>query len=132
MAVPCAAIEVRFTIRPKPRACIRACDRHQAIDIRVPHPLHLAVIEIREIATPEDAGIVDQNVDRAKLALQFLDHCAHGACITHVRGQRQCLPPRGPNFRGQRLGVRHALPVIDPDGGALARQPKCDSLSDST
>src|SRR6266853_1243609 len=42
-----------------------ARDRDQAIDIRVPHALHLAVIEIREIAAPENARIVHQNVDRA-------------------------------------------------------------------
>ena len=96
---------------------------NQPIDIRVPHALHLAVVEIREIAAPEDAGIVDQNVDWAKLALQFLDHGANGDGITHVSPQRQCFPARSPNFRGQRFSVRRALPVIDPDGGAFARQP---------
>jgi len=79
----------------------RARDRDQAIDVRVTHALHLAVIEIREITAPKDAGIVDQNLDRTKLALQFLDHCAHRACITHVRGQRQRSTSCCPNFRGQ-------------------------------
>jgi len=37
----------------------RARDRNQAIDVRVPHALHLAVIEIRKIAAPENARIVD-------------------------------------------------------------------------
>ena len=104
---------------------------HQAIHVRPPHPFHLGVVEVRQVSLAKDAGVVDQDVDGARLGFECFDHGAHGAGVADVGAQRQCAAALVANVVGQDFSVMSPLTIIDPYGSTLPSQPQGNGPADS-
>ena len=80
----------------------------------------MGVVEIRQVALRQHTGIVDQDVDGAKLAGYALRHCEHLRSIPDIRLHRQRTPRLLVNQRYNILGLGGALTIVHADGSSLA------------
>ena len=74
--------------------------------------------QVIDAAHDRDAGIVDENVDRAERERDVIDHLGDGGGLRHVGGDRDGAAALALDAGHDRFGFGGALAVIDRDGGA--------------
>ena len=89
-------------------------------------PVEIVFGEFVDAAHDRDAGIVDENVDRAEVARDLLDHLRDGRGLRDIgrhcdRAATAGLDPCDDGFR-----VIRALAIIDRDRGAEFRERQCN------
>ncbi len=99
---------------------------HQAVHVGVAHALHLAEVEVADIAAAHHSGIIDQDVERPEFPGGALHHRTDLRGVAHVRLGGDSLSATRPDLLRQRFGFGGALAIIDGDGGAVPSQPQRD------
>jgi hypothetical protein len=105
---------------------------HQTVDVRATHGVHLSEVEIFQIAPSEQAGVVDQDLDRPELGGDRLDHVAHSADVLDVGAYRQGPAAGGANLRDYRFGLAAPLAVVDCYRSTFACQAKASGPANAT
>ena len=107
---------------------VRNSARHvnEAIHIGAAHSFHLRVVEVRQVALGKHTGIVDEDVDGAKLAGYAFGHGAHLRGVPDIRLHGERTPRLLVNERHNVLGLGGAAMIVHRDHSSLARQPQCN------
>jgi len=109
-----------------------ASDADQTVDVDATHGLHLSEIEIEEIAAPEDAGVVDEDVDGPESAARLCDEGGTFLRDGEVSANDGRYASSLPNGIGGLLRFLTALPVVDGDGTPFTGQTQSDGFADAS
>jgi len=82
----------------------------------------LRVVEIRQVAFGQYAGIVDEDVDGTKLAGYALGHTLHLRSIPDIRLHGEGAPRLLVNERHNVFGLAGAMTIVHRDRSSLTRQ----------
>ena len=74
---------------------------HQAVHVGVAHTLHLAEVEVSDIAAAHHSGVIDQNVERTQLPDGALHHLTDLRGVAHVRLDSDSFSAARPDFLRQ-------------------------------
>ena len=132
---PRAAPEEMLTIRPhltRPhhgQNGLRAQERR--FQVHRDGAVEIVLGQIVDAAHDRDAGIVDENVDRAERGGGLFDHARNGRSLRDVGRDRDGAAAASLNLRDDRLRVFRPLAVIDRDRGAQFRERQRNRRTDA-
>ena len=87
--------------------------------------------QIIDAAHDRDAGIVDENVDRAERGSDLFDHRSHGRRLRDIGRDRDGAAAAGLDPGDDGVGIIRALAVIDRDRGARFRERQRNRRADA-
>jgi hypothetical protein len=104
---------------------------HEAVDVDFAHVLHLSVVEVREIALAEYAGVVDDDIDGAESLARGFDQSAAIIDVGKVGFYSGGSASRPGNRLHERFRLISALSVVDGDSGAVPSETNRNSAADA-
>jgi len=89
-------------------------------------PVEIAFGELVDAAHDRDPGVVDEDVDRAKVTRDLFDHFCDRGGLRYIGGDGDGAAAIGLDPGDDGFGVSRALTIIDRDGGAEFSECDCN------